>query len=96
MQVNIGAAVGVCDLLIVDFGEPVVGRDGAGVAQNEPADRIGHGGVLLDPPVRKLYIAVHHIFIVQNGRLHIAYFFALLAVQDIALGDIGVAGLNQD
>ena len=32
MDVDIGIAVGIGDFLIVDFRQPVVGRDGAAVA----------------------------------------------------------------
>jgi hypothetical protein len=51
VDVHVGVAVGIGDFLVVDLAEPVVGRDGAGVGKDQAADRIGDGGVLLDPPV---------------------------------------------
>ena len=88
-------AVGLGYLLVVNLRKPVVGRDGSAVAQDEAAHRIGHGGILLDPPVGGLYIAVHQLLVVQHGGVHIADFLPLLAVENIGLGHVVVARLDE-
>ncbi len=48
MQMQIGVPGAPCDLVIVDFAKPVIGRDSAAVAQNQPAHRIGDGRILFN------------------------------------------------
>ena len=95
VQVDRGGTVGFRDFLIIDLAEPVVGRDRAGIGQNEPADGIGDGGVFLDAPVVDLQIVVHQILVVQQGAADVADLFVLLAVQDVGLGDVIVPRLGQ-
>ena len=96
VQVQRGAAVRLGNLLVVDLREPVVGGDRAGVAQNQTADRVGHGGVFLHAPVVDLKIIVHNVLVVDQRAADVAYLFALLAVKDVRLGDVCVACGRKD
>ena len=71
---DLGIAVGVGHLLVVDLAEPVVGGDGAGVGQDEPAHRVGDGGVLLHPPVVDLEVVVHQLPVVEQVELTLRTF----------------------
>ena len=51
MDMDGRTAVGSGDLFIVNFAQPVVGGNRAAVAEDEPAHRIGDGGVFFDTPV---------------------------------------------
>ncbi len=93
---NVAVAVGVCDLLVIDLAEPVVGGDGAGVGQDQSADGIGDGGVFLHAPVLDVQVLVDGILIVKVGGLHVAQFLALLAVEDVGLGHILVSAAGED
>jgi len=95
MQMDVRVAVGVRDLLVIDLAEPVVGRDGAGIGQDQPAHGVGDRAVLLDPPVRHVDVAVDDVAVVQIGGLHQAQFFPLLAVEDVGLGHVGIPGPGQ-
>ena len=95
MEMDIAVSVGVRYLFIVDLGQPVVGRNCAGVAENKSADRICDGRVLLNAPVGYLDIAVNELLVVENGRFHVSDLLALLSVEDIRLCDIGVARLAE-
>ena len=95
VQVDVRVAVRLRDFLVVDLRQPVVRRDRARVGKDQPAHRVGDGRILLHAPVGGLDVAVDQLLVVQNGRLHIADLLPLLAVKDIALGDVGVAGLLQ-
>ena len=80
------------DFLVVHFGKPVVRRDRAAVGEDQTADGIGDGGVFLDAPVEISEVAVHELFIVEQGLFGVAHFFALLAVEDVGLGNVRIAG----
>ena len=95
VQMQVAVAVGVGDLLVVDLRQPVVGRDRARVAQDQAAHRVGDGRIFLDAPVRDLDIAVHQLLIVEDRGFHIADLLPLLAVQNIGLGHVRIAGLHQ-
>ena len=95
VEMQVGVAVGLGHLGIIDLAEPVVGGDGAGVGQDQAAHGVGDGGVLLHTPVVDLQIVVHQILVVQQGAAHVADLLTLLAVQDIGLGHVGVARLGQ-
>ena len=95
MQVQGGGAMGLCHLGVVNFAEPVVGGDGTGIGQDQTAHGIGDGGILLDPPVVDLQVVIHQILIVEQGGTHITHLLPLLAVEDVGLGHIGVAGFGQ-
>ena len=88
---EVAVSVRVRDLLVVDLAEPVVGRDGAGVGQDQSADGVGHRRVLLDAPVEHVDIAVNGLFVIEIGGLHVAELLSLLAVEDVGLGDLLVA-----
>ena len=90
-----GAAVGLGHLLVIDLAEPVVGGDGAGVGQDQTAHGVGDGGVLLHAPVVDLQVVVHQILVVEEGGVDVADLLPLLAVEDIGLGHVGIAGLGQ-
>ncbi len=96
MQVDVGVAVCLGDLLVVDLAQPVVGGDGTGVGQDQAADRVGDGGVLLDPPVVDLEVVIHDLLVVEERVAHVAHTLPLLAVEDVGLGDLVIAGLDQD
>ena len=93
MQVNIGIFVCLCDLIVVDLGEPVVCCDSARVGKDQTANRVGHGGVLLHTPVNILYIFINQILVVKDSGLHVTQLFTLTAVKDISLCHIRVACL---
>ena len=95
VDVDVRAAVRLCDLVVIDLGEPVVCRNRARVAEDQTADRVGDGGVLLDAPVGDLDIAVHQFLVVEDRGLHVAQLLALAAVEDVRLGNLGVAALDQ-
>ena len=95
VQMEICAAVGIADLFIVNLAEPVVGGDSAGVGQDQPAHRVGDGGVFLDPPVRHPQVVVHQLFIVQHGGVHLPQFLPVLPVEDIGLRYGGIPGALQ-
>ena len=96
MDVQVAVFVRVGDLVVVDLTEPVVGRDRAGVGEDQTADGVGDGGVLLDAPVLLLDIAVHQLLIVEQGGLHVAQLFALTAVKDVCLRNVVIAGADKD
>ena len=96
MQVQVAVFVGLGDLLVIDFAEPVVGGDGAGVGQDQSAHRVGDGGVFLHPPVADLQVVVHQVLVVQHGGFEVAHLLTLLAVEDVGLGHVRVAGLGED
>ncbi len=95
MEMNLCLAVGVCDLIIVNLAEPVVGGDGTGVGQDQTTHRIGYGRILLDSPVVNLQVIIYQILIVQEGGINVSHLFPLTAVKDISLGHIGIAGLGK-
>ena len=80
VQMQIGVAVRVGDLLVIYLAEPVVCGDSSGIGENQAAHRIGHGGIFLHSPVGYLQIAVHKPLIVQYGGTHIAELFAVFTV----------------
>ena len=80
MQMQIGIAVRVGNLLVVDLAEPVVCGDSSGIGQNQSAHRIGDGRVFFYSPVGYLQIAVHKPLIVQYGGTHITELFPVFAV----------------
>ena len=95
VEMDGGAAVGLGHLLVIDLAEPVVGGDGAGVGQDQTAHGVGDGGVLLHAPVVDLQVVVHQILVVEEGGVDVADLLPLLAVEDIGLGHVGIAGLGQ-
>ena len=95
VQVDVGVAVRLRHLVVVDLGEPVVRRDGAGVRQDEAAHGVRDRGVLLHAPVLNLDVLVHEVLVVQQRRVGVAHLLALLAVQDVGLRHIGVAGCGE-
>ena len=92
MEVEVGVAVGGGDFVVVDLAEPVVGGDRAGIGEDQAADGVGDRGILLDPPVGDLQIAVHQALVVEDGGAHIAELLPVAAVEDIGLGDLRIAG----
>ena len=88
MEMQIGVAVRIGNLLVVDLAEPVVSGDGSGIGKNQAAHRIGHGRVFFYSPVGYLQIAVHKPLIVQYGGTHITELFAVFAVQDYVLATL--------
>ena len=79
MDVDVGVAVSIGDFLVVDFGEPIVGGDGAGVGENQTADGISDGGVLFDTPVSDAEIGIDDILEVDVGVFDGAEDVGLLA-----------------
>ncbi len=96
MQVNVRIPVGIGDFLVVNLGKPVIGRDGAGVGQNQSAHRVGYGGVFLHTPVQTVHIIVDQLLVVQHGGLYIADLFPLFSVENIGLGHFFVAASGQN
>ena len=96
MKMNIGISVSLGDFLIIDFGKPIVSRDSTGVAEDKSADGISNRGILLNSPVVNMKIVVNDLFIVKNRCVDISYFFSLLTVKNISLGNVIVAGLDKN
>ena len=95
VKVDRRAAVGLRHLGVVDLAEPVVGRDGAGVRQDQTAHGVGDGTVLLHAPVVDAQIVVHQVLVVEQGAADIAHLLPLLAVEDVGLRHIGIARLAE-
>ena len=76
------------DLRVVNFAQPVVCRDGAGVGQNQTADRIGDRGVFLHAPVVDPQIVVYQLLVIEQRTSDVAQLFSLLAVENIRLGNV--------
>ena len=95
VQVDVGVAVSLRHLVVVDLAKPVVRRDGARVRQDQAADGVRDRGVLLHAPVFHLDVLVHEILIVQQRGVGVAHLLALLAVQNVGLRHVGVPGHGQ-
>ena len=95
VDMHIAGAVCICDLLIIDLGEPVIRGDRTGIAEDQTADGIGHGRILLDAPVTDLDVLINGILVIKHRGFHVAELLALLAVKDVRLCDIAVAALCQ-
>ena len=95
VDMDVRVAVRLGDFVVIDLREPVVGGDRAAVGEDEPAHRIGDGGVLFHTPVGRLHIAVDELFIVEHRRLHVADLLPLFAVEDVALGDVRISRLDE-
>ena len=95
MNMDIRVAVGIGDFLVIDFAQPVVGCDRTAVGQDQAAHRIGNGGVFLDPPVQRFQVAVNELLVVQCRCRNITDIFPLLAVQNVSLGHIRIAGVAE-
>ena len=93
MDIRVPVRLG--NLIVVNFRQPVVGSHRAGIAQNQSPYRVSDCGILLNPPVLHLHIAVDNLFIIQDRRLHSPHLFSLLPVQDIGLGHISIPALAQ-
>ena len=96
VEVDGAALVGVGNLLVIDFREPVVGGDGAGVGEDQAAHGVGDGGVLLHPPVVDMQVVVHQLLVVQHGGVQVADLLPLLAVENVGLGHVGIACLAEN
>ena len=59
--------------------------------KDKSADAVGDSRIFLDSPVLVVDVAVDGIFVVEDRRLHLTEFFALLSVKDVSLCDRGVA-----
>ena len=95
MDMDIRISVSFSNLIIIDLRQPVICSYCTGVAQDQSSYRIGNCRILLYTPVFYFYIAVYDLFIIQNRRFHITYFFPLLAVKDICLCHICISSLDQ-
>ena len=96
MEMQVTVAMGISDLGVIDLAEPIVGRDGAGVGENEAAQGVGDGRVFLDAPIVDFQVAVNDFLIIQQSVLGLPYVGVLLAIQDVCLGHVEVAGFGQD
>ena len=96
MDVDVGIFMRLPDLIVIDLGQPVIGCDRAGVAQDKPAHRIGDRRVLFYTPVRDLHITVNDLFIIQQGGVQVPYLLPLLSVKDISFRHVVIACLDQD
>ena len=92
VQVDVGVAVSLRHLVVVDLAEPVVRRDGARVREDQAADGVRDRGVLLHAPVLHLDVLVHEVLVVEQRRVGVTHLLALLAVQDVGLRHVGVPG----
>ena len=95
VQVDIGIAVSVCDLVVIHFGKPIVCGDRAGVRENKSADGISDRGVFFYAPIVCADILIYEILIVEQRVLDRAKLLMLTAVQYVRLCDLGVIRLNE-
>ena len=95
VEMDVPVPVGVGNLRVVDLREPVVGGDGAGVGQDQAAHGVGDGRVLLHPPVVDVEVVVHQLLVVQHSGVEVADLLPLLAVEDVGLGHVLIAGPAQ-
>ena len=66
VDMYVGVSVCVADLVVVYLRQPVVGGNGAGIAEDKAAYRIGNGGIFLNSPVVYLKIVVDDFFVVEK------------------------------
>ena len=89
------AAVRLGDLVVINFAQPVVRCDRAGVGKNKSAYGIRNGGILFHAPVVDLKIVVHQLLVVEQCGTYITHFLTLSAVQNISLRHISISGLGE-
>ena len=96
VQVQLRAAVRLRDLRVVNFAQPVIRRDRAGVGQDQAADGIRDRGILLHAPVVDPEIIVYQLLIIEQGASDVAQLFPLLAVENVGLCHIRIARFAQN
>ena len=95
MDMEIAVHVGVPDLRRIDPLEPVLGGDGGGDVVVQPLEGIAHVAVFVDPPVGVVQIAFDELEALGEKAFPFPDFPVLLAVEDVGLGDLGVAPLDE-
>ena len=68
------------DLIIIDLRQPVIGRDRAGIAEDQIPDGLLSPVIIHDPPVFYLDIGIYHISEIQKRGLHRTHFFTLFPI----------------
>jgi len=79
----------------IDLVQPVACRDGRCHVKVESLQGIVHVGVFVHAPIEPVYIVVHQLHAVGEELVGLACLRALLAVQDVRLGDPHLACLDQ-
>ena len=87
VEMDRGLLVELRDLIVIDLIQPVVRGDRSGVGEDQSAQRILDGGVLLHSPVEPVEVAVYQLGIVEHACRRLTDALALAAVQDVRLGD---------
>ena len=95
MDMEIAVLVGQADFLGVLF-KGVARLDRSRQVEHESLEGMGHVGVFVHAPVRLVKVGVDDVLDVQVRFLLAAQLTALLAVQDVLLGDLELARLHQD
>ena len=95
MDMDVCISMSICDLLVINLRQPVIGRYCSGVGQNQSAHGIGHGRIFLYTPILYLNIAVYNLFIIKDRGFHVPDLFSLLPIKDVSLGHISVSCLHQ-
>ncbi|CAB5033873.1 unannotated protein [freshwater metagenome] len=93
MEISVLVSLGYS--LWVDVAQPVVGRQGARVVKDEPAERVVDVGILFDPPVRTRKVALHGIADVEQKPLAVAQRCVSLTVQNKPLGQVCVVSFDE-
>ena len=96
VQVQLCIPMRLCDLRVINFAQPVIRRDRAGVGQDQAADGIRDRGILLHAPVVDPEIIVHQLLIIEQGASDVAQLFPLLAVENVGLCHIRIARFAQN
>ena len=96
VKMNVCVSVRVCDFVVIDFGEPVIRGNCAGVGKNQSPDGIGDGGIFLDAPVCGFDVFIDELLVVEHCGFHVAQLFALSAVKDISLCNVRIICLDED
>ena len=95
MQMQVRTTVGVGDFLVINLAEPVVRGDGATVGQDQAADGVVDGGILLDTPVISLEIGIDQFLVVKQALFRLTHVLVLFPVEDVRFGDGAVAGKGE-
>ena len=96
VQVQLCIPMRLCDLRVVNFAQPVIRCDRAGVGQDQAADGIRDRGILLHAPVVDPEIIVYQLLIIEQGASDVAQLFPLLTVENVGLCHIRIARFAQN
>ena len=95
VDVNVRVAVGVGDFFVIDFAEPVVRGNSAGVRKDKAADGIGDGRIFLHTPVGNAEVIVDDVLEVEARRFDLAERRVLVAVFHVGFRNVDIVRLDE-